>query len=596
MVNPSNHTNSDSRTTKHDKNVKGKPVNSIPKQFGRYHIERALGQGGMGAVYLAHDAQLDRKVAIKTPKFTEKSSPVLIQRFYREARSAATLLHPNICPVYDVGEINGIHYISMAYIEGRPLSDSMKSKEHPPTANVVRVIRKVALALHEAHSLGLVHRDLKPANIMIDRRGEPIVMDFGLATQFGTDEIEQPANGIVAPDVGQQKAEARLTMEGTVVGSPGYMSPEQLCGDPKLLGPAADVYSLGVVLYELLTRQLPFPGDGSLMSVINAVMSDPPPNASHVRREIEPRFAEICQKAMAKNIDDRYASMQTLAMTLTNALKADSGEVTSEEKPTGRLSPELVRTREQYELARSLFQESQFAAAASIMEKMAANAPPEPNQYTTWAQQKLPQARAKAEEGLLDGAESTDDLWGDNTPSSSTTNVRTKQKLRTKKRPGRWKKKTGLPTWAYRLVVGATSVIVLLVLAAVAQTLIAKFITDKPATKASTSDPKTPWKEPDTSTAQTEADSANKRRRPALRNADQPGLSLRERLLRLDANADGLLTREELSGDDFPNAGPLRRLIDKFDRFDSEPQDGKLDSNEIDKVAELLGRPNSAGK
>lgn len=554
----------------------------------------------MGAVYLAHDSQLQRKVAIKTPKFTEKSSPVLIQRFYREARSAATLQHPNICPVYDVGEIDGIHYISMAYIEGRPLSDSMRSREHPPIANVVRVIRKVAIALHEAHAQGLVHRDLKPANIMIDRRGEPIVMDFGLATQFATDDIEQTAGGIVAPDVGHQKAEARLTMEGTVLGSPGYMSPEQLCGDPRLLGPAADVYSLGVVLFELLTRKLPFPGDGSLMSVINSVMSDPPPNASHVRREIEPRFADICQKAMAKRVDERYESMHALAMALTTALKTDSGEVPPKEKSSSRISPELVRTREQHELARSLFQEGQFAAAASIMEKMVANAPAEPNQYTTWAREKLPQTRTKAEESLIDGSESTDDLWGDNSRSSGTTG-RTKQKSRPRKRPSKWKKKSGLPTWAYRLVVGATSVIVLLLLAAVTQTLIAIFVTGKTPTQATTAESdapsgKIPSEKPETFTEQASIESANQRRRPGPRNEGPNGVPLRERLLIMDANADGQLTRKELTANKLPDGGPLRRLIDNFDRFDVAPQDGVLDSHEMDKVADLLSRPIPAGK
>ena len=148
---------------------------AVPEQFGRYRIVRSLGEGGMGAVYLAHDSQLDRNVALKTPKFSENSDPVLIQRFYREARSAATLQHPNICPIYDVGELDGIHYISMAYIEGRPLSDYIRSKKSPPVTSVLRIVRKIALALHEAHAHGLIHRDLKPANIMIDRRSEPII-------------------------------------------------------------------------------------------------------------------------------------------------------------------------------------------------------------------------------------------------------------------------------------------------------------------------------------------------------------------------------------------------------------------------------------
>ena len=358
------------------KKEKSPPPSSdtLPKEFGRYRIERTLGEGGMGAVYLAHDSQLDRKVALKTPKFSGNADPTMMKRFYREARSAATLQHPNICPVYDVGEIEGIHYISMAFIEGRPLSDLVRAKKQPPVASILRVVRKVAIALHEAHSQGLIHRDLKPANIMIDRRNEPIVMDFGLARQFDDEAPEEgSSNKQTPPKIQDQKIEARITMDGTVMGSPGYMAPEQLYGDHSKIGPVSDVYALGVLLYELLTGQLPFPGTGSLMSIVNSVIKDPPPDATaEVRSHIDAEVAAVCRKAMAKKIGDRYESMQAFAVALTGLLKTETDDgqpaVTGVASPSS--SPELVRVKEQYELAKSLYQEGQYAAAVSIMEKM----------------------------------------------------------------------------------------------------------------------------------------------------------------------------------------------------------------------------------
>ena len=448
-----------------------KQPNAMPKDFGRYRIERSLGEGGMGAVYLAHDSQLDRKVALKTPKFAKNSDANLIRRFYREARSAATLQHPNICPVYDVGEIGGIHYISMAYIEGRPLSDLITSNSFPPVANVLRVVRKIALALHEAHGNGVVHRDLKPANIMISRRKEPIIMDFGLARQFGTDEAEEPGATTTQTTTqsGTKKVEARLTLDGTVVGSPGYMSPEQLRGDHGLIGPASDVYALGVLLYELLTRELPFPGDGSLMSIINAVISDDPPDASAVRPQLDSRVVTICQKAMAKNIDERYESMQTLAVALTDVLKSDTDDGASPGVPeVANLasSPELVRTKEQYELARSLYQERQFTAAVSILEKMVAGDEQHPNQYTTWAKSELPKARTRAEQTSNEdhefGAAYDDGFWGDDFGEAAVpTATYAKGTTRTAKR--RQRKKTAFSIWLYAVASAAAVVIVLLV-------------------------------------------------------------------------------------------------------------------------------------
>src|SRR5207248_3269451 len=153
---------------------------------------------------------------------------------------AATLSHPNICPVFDVGTIDGIHYVTMAYVEGKTLSALIRGDERLPQKAVAAVVRKLALAMQEAHACGVIHRDLKPSNVMINKRNEPVIMDFGLARRA--------------------QENARLTRSGSVLGTPAYMAPEQVKGDPKAVGPASDIYSMGVILYEMLTGELPFNG------------------------------------------------------------------------------------------------------------------------------------------------------------------------------------------------------------------------------------------------------------------------------------------------------------------------------------------------
>ena len=293
----------------------------LPQSFGRYRVVRLLGEGAMGAVFLARDRDLDRQVAIKVPKFDTSDGSEVIERFYREARAAATLRNSGICPVYDVGEINGIHYLSMAYINGRPLGDFISSEDPRPVRQVVSIIRRLATSLQDAHTQGIVHRDLKPANIMIDERQEPIIMDFGLARRLIVNEGER-------------------TQQGEIIGSPAYMSPEQIDDEFGNVGPQADIYSLGVVLYEFLTGHLPFL-DKSVTRVLVKILTEDPPPPSSLREDLDPRIEAICLKMMARLMDDRYRSMRQVSQDLKEYLQ----QVRRSPPHRDRRSPDQSRRR-----------------------------------------------------------------------------------------------------------------------------------------------------------------------------------------------------------------------------------------------------------
>jgi serine/threonine protein kinase/WD40 repeat protein len=276
----------------------GQPV--PPEVFGRYRLQRLLGRGAMGVVYLAKDTQLSRLVAIKIPSFTGDQSGEILQRFYLEARAAATLRNPHICPVYDVGEIEGWHYISMAYIDGHSLSDVIKINGRQPERQVLILLRKLALALQDAHNQGIVHRDLKPGNVMLDTRGEPVVMDFGLACQI-------------------QEGSERITLSGVILGSPAYMPPEQIEGNTKKITPAADQYSLGVILYELLIGELPF--RGTIPAVISQIVTKAAPSPRLLRPELDPRVDALCLRMLSKTPAERLDSMKAVADQISSILK-----------------------------------------------------------------------------------------------------------------------------------------------------------------------------------------------------------------------------------------------------------------------------------
>jgi serine/threonine protein kinase/formylglycine-generating enzyme required for sulfatase activity len=274
------------------------PARELPCAFGRYKLLKLLGEGGMGAVYLAHDEQLDRNVALKIPNFETGEKSQVLARFNREARSAAALRHANICPVHEVGEIDGVPYLTMAFIEGKPLS---QFEQDLNPRQVALLVRKLALALQEAHRQGIIHRDLKPDNIMMDRRGEPIIMDFGLARRSRGEAV-------------------RLTQSGAALGTPAYMPPEQVQGKLDDMGPPSDIYSLGVILYELLAGRLPFSA-GDAMAMLSQVLLDEPPPPSQFRPDLDRALDAICLKAMAKKTVDRYASMADMATALADYLR-----------------------------------------------------------------------------------------------------------------------------------------------------------------------------------------------------------------------------------------------------------------------------------
>ncbi len=280
---------------------------SLPPDFGRYRVEKQLGRGAMGAVYLAHDTQLARDVALKTPSLDAKSGRQRIERFQREARAAARLNHEFICTVYDVGEIDGVNFIAMEFVDGKPLSDFVG--EAWPERRAIMMVRRLALAMDHAHTADVVHRDLKPANVMIDRQKRPKIMDFGLARQVDADEDE-----------------SRMTKEGAILGTPAYMSPEQVLGDLET-GPPADIYALGIILFELLTGNLPFRGGTTI--VLGQILGAETPRLSHANPNIDPELDAICARAMAKKPEDRFGSMKEFAQHLTDFLQGKTGNTSS---------------------------------------------------------------------------------------------------------------------------------------------------------------------------------------------------------------------------------------------------------------------------
>jgi eukaryotic-like serine/threonine-protein kinase len=265
----------------------------------RYEIQSVLGKGGMGVVYRAHDRDLDDAVAIKTLRGEALTAdPTLLDRFKQEIRLARRITHPNILRTHDLGESGGLRYLSMEFVKGLTLKQLIEAGDILPTPVGLRIAKQICAGLAAAHEVGVIHRDIKPQNILIESTGGLKIMDFGIA---------------------RLKEEHGMTAEGTVVGTPDYMSPEQARGKP--LDFRSDIYSTGVVLYEVFTGTPPFDGDTPLAVVLKHIQENPPsPQARNPK--IDPKISQIVLKCMQKDPKDRYQTINELYEALTKVTAA----------------------------------------------------------------------------------------------------------------------------------------------------------------------------------------------------------------------------------------------------------------------------------
>jgi hypothetical protein len=290
----------------------------------RYEVQELLGSGGMASVYRAHDSLLERPVALKILHEHFSSDPEYVERFRREARAIARVSHPNIVTVIDRGSFEDREYIVFEHVPGNTLKDILERRGPLPVTEALSLAHQVARALAFAHEQGIVHRDVKPHNVLVNEEGGAKVTDFGLARSLELDHD--------------------ITQTGTVLGTCDYISPEQASGQP--VDERSDQYSLGVLLFELLAGEVPFPAESYMAAALRHVR-DPVPSVRERRPDVPPRVDELVQRAMAKRPEDRFPSTAALVAALESCLAEEA-----DEEPGARARTEVIRSPAQPRPAR----------------------------------------------------------------------------------------------------------------------------------------------------------------------------------------------------------------------------------------------------
>ena len=299
--------------------LKASPFTSRNKQasrprgmrFGPYKVLREIARGGMGAVYEVKHDKLGGPFALKVLLSRNRATERQRRRFMREVETARRINHPGIVRIIDAGTTDGIDYLTMEFLRGRPLDDVLRDDDPPSERRLAEIIRDLARALNRAHDEGVIHRDLKPANIIIrDDNGKPVVTDFGLAKDLLDDTV--------------------LSRSGTVIGTPRYLSPEQVMALHDKIGPTTDIYALGVILYEGLVGDRPFDAD-SVETLYQMIEDDPPIPPRDIDAKVSAELEFVCLKAMEKEQSDRYACGEDMAADLDSWLQ--TGRLLSEHGP-----------------------------------------------------------------------------------------------------------------------------------------------------------------------------------------------------------------------------------------------------------------------